>query len=117
MSPMMESMARQCIMQEKRTVPDGEGGFFTAYQDGAPFKCYPDLQSSVQARQAEKLGVTSLYDVLIPKNVPLSVGDIYRDETLGAYFRVTQNPKEKSTPETSTLDLNFFTAEKTELPK
>ncbi len=117
MSPMMESMAHDCVMLDKRTIPDGEGGFSVGYTEGAEFKVYPALDSSMEARRAEKEGVTSLYTILIPQNVPVQVGDYYKDRTGSAYFRVTSRPDEKHTPGTSGLDLKAFSAERTELPR
>lgn len=114
LSPMMESLAHECVMQDKLSYSDGEGGTWTEYADGAEFKCYPALDTSMQARIAEAQGVKSLYNVLVPNAVQISVGDIFRDVTDGVYFRVTSFPKE--TPATSRLDLKAFTAEKTELP-
>lgn len=116
-SPMMESFAHDCVMMDKRTVPDGEGGFTVGYAEGAPFTAYPSLDSSMQARKAAKDGVTSLYTVLIPQTAPIAVGDYYKDKTENAYFRVTSRPDEQHTPGTSALDLKSFTAERTELPK
>lgn len=114
LTPMMESMAHDCVVLDRRTIPDGEGGYTIGYADGAAFRCYPSLDSSMQARKAEKEGVTSLYTVLILQNVPLQVGDVYKDTTEGAYFRVTSRPDEKHTPATSQLDLKAFAAEKLE---
>lgn len=117
MSPMMESFAHDCVMMDKHTTPDGEGGFTIGYSEGAEFKTYPSLDSSMQARKAAKDGVTSLYTVLVPQAVPIEVGDYYKDKTEDAYFRVTSHPDEQHTPGTSALDLKSFTAERTELPK
>lgn len=114
LTPMMESLAHDCVMQDKSTISDGEGGVITTYKDGAEFKTYPALDTSALARIAEAQGSKSSYSVLVPKSVQIGVGDIFRDKTDGAYFRVTSDPKE--TPSTSTLDLKAFTAEKTELP-
>lgn len=114
LTPMMESVAHDCVMMDKRTIGDGEGGFITAYAEGAAFKCYPALDSSMQARIAEAQGVKSLYNILVPQSVPIAPGDIYKDTTAGAYFRVTMDTKQ--TPSTSTMDLKAFAAEKTELP-
>lgn len=114
LSPMMESMAHDCVAMDRRTIPDGEGGYTIGYAEGAEFRCYPSLDSSMQARKAAKEGVTSLYTVLIPRNIPLQVGDVYKDKTEDAYFRVTSRPDEKHTPETSTLQLKAFAAEKLE---
>lgn len=114
LSDMMESLAHECVMQDKTTISDGEGGVITTYKDGAEFKTYPALDTSALARIAEAQGSKSSYSVLVPKSVQIGVGDIYKDVTDGAYFRVTSPPKE--TPGTSNLDLRAFTAEKTEFP-
>lgn len=114
LSPMMESLAHECVMQDKSTVSDGEGGVITTYKDGAEFKCYPALDTSALARIAEAQGSKSSYNINVLKSVQIGVGDIFRDKTDGAYFRVTSPPKE--TPATSHLDLKGFSAEKTEFP-
>lgn len=113
LSPMMESLAHECVMMDKRSISDGEGGTIPVYAEGAEFKSYPALDTSMTARIAEAQGVKSLYNILVPKSVTIAPGDIYKDKTEGAYFRVTSDAKQ--TPSTSTLDLKAFAAEKTEL--
>lgn len=113
---MMESLSHNCVLLEKRRVQSPEGGWTTTWKDGAAFKTYPALDSSMQARVAEKQGVTSVYNVLVPQELPVEVGDYYRDETLGATFHVTSRPEEKQTPQTSQLNLKGFTAERSALP-
>ena len=48
------------VMLEKTRVPDGEGGFTTDWADGVQFKAAINFDSSMEARTAEKAGVTSL---------------------------------------------------------
>lgn len=116
LSPMMESLAHECVLLEKRRTQSPEGGWITAWTDGPEFKTYPALDSSMQARIAEKDGVTSVYTILVQQDVPVDVGDYFRDNTVDAIFRVTSRPEEKVTPVTSQLDLKAFTAERTALP-
>lgn len=116
LSPMMESLAHECVLLVKTPVSDGEGGWTNGWADGPTFKTYPAIDSSIQARRAEKEGVTSLYSVMVPQNVPISLGDFYRDTVTDETFHVTSNPDEKKTPETSTLGVKGFTAEKKALP-
>lgn len=124
LSFMFESSEHGCVMQDKNTVSDGEGGVITAYVDGAPFKCYPDLDTSALVQIAEAQGSKSSYTINVPKSVKIGVGDIFKITSsaddggaclpVGAYFRVTTDPKQ--TPNVSTLDLKTFKAEKTEFP-
>lgn len=116
LSPMMESLAHDCVLLVKTPVPDGEGGWSNGWADGPTFKTYPALDSSMQARRAEKEGVTSLFTVLVPQNVPISLGDVYRDTATDETFHVTSTPEEKQTPEMSALGVKSFTAEKKVLP-
>ena len=119
LSPMMESLSHNCVMMDKRSISDGEGGFNTAYSEGADFKTYPALDTSALARIAEAQGSKSSYTINVKKTTKLAVGDIFKDLTLGeeagksVYFSVTSDAK--ATPETSRLDLMSFKAEKMEL--
>lgn len=117
LTPMMESLAHECVLLVKTPVSDGEGGWINGWTEGPTFKTYPALDSSMQARIAEKQGVTSVYTILVPQNVPIEVGNYFRDKTAGdLIFHVTSVPDEKRTPEMSTLDVKAFTAEIKALP-
>ena len=59
------------VMLEKKRVPDGEGGFTTKWEDGVQFKAAINFDSSMEARTAEKAGVTSLYTVTVTLNCKL----------------------------------------------
>lgn len=50
---------------------------------GAEFTNYQDLNSSMEARRAEKEGVTSLYSALVDKAVPIEYNDVFKDKTTG----------------------------------
>ena len=116
LSPMMESMAHECVLLIKSDTPDGEGGAVAAWTDGAAFKTYPAPDRSMKARIAEKDGLTSVYTILVPQDAPVSFGDYYRDNTSDEIFHITSDPGEKYTPAISALNLKMFTAEKAALP-
>ena len=59
------------VMLEKKRIPDGEGGFTTDWADGVQFKAAISFDSSMEARSAEKQGVTSLYTITVPMNCKL----------------------------------------------
>lgn len=70
----------------------------------------------MEARRAEKEGVTSVYSALVEKSVPIEYNDYFRDEETTQTYRVTSDPTEKETPRSSTLSLKYFTAERKALP-
>ena len=117
---LLDDFARTCVLMEKERTPDGAGGYITAWENGAEFFNYQSLDTSMEARKAEKDGVTSVYSVLVNQSVPIEYNDYFRDTETGFTYRVTSNPEEKSAPKSAgsiIKALKFFTAERKELPK
>lgn len=97
MSMIEESMEPVCFMEKTRT-PDGEGGFITAWTEGAEFRASITFDSSMQARIADKQGVTSLYTVTTAKNAKLEFHDVLKRLSDGKIFRITSDGDDKQTP-------------------
>jgi hypothetical protein len=100
-----------CTIIDKRTVDDGYGGYDITWVDGASFKAAIVLDSSIQARMAEKAGVTGLYTVTVPKAINLQFHDVFRRESDKKIFRVTSDGDDKHTPKSATLDMRQVNAE------
>ena len=109
---LLDDFARTCVLLEKTRKPDGEGGYTVEWADGAEFQNYQALDTSMEARRAEKEGVTSVYSALVDKAVPIEYNDVFKDTETGQTYRVTSNPEEKPAPKSSTLPLKYFTAER-----
>ena len=114
---LLNDFARACVLMEKTRVPDGEGGYTIDWAEGATFQNYQALDTSMEARRAEKDGVTSVYSALVDKALPIEYGDYFKDTETGLTYRVTSNPSEKESPKSATFSLKYFTAERKELPK
>ena len=114
---LLNDFARTCVLMEKTRVPDGEGGYTIDWTEGATFQNYQALDTSMEARRAEKEGVTSVYSALVDKALPIEYGDYFKDTETGLTYRVTSNPYEKESPKSATFSLKYFTAERKELPK
>ena len=99
------------VMLEKKRVPDGEGGFTTSWADGVQFKAAINFDSSMEARTAEKAGVTSLYTVTVPLNCKLEYHDSFRRLRDGKVFRVTSDGDDKITPTVASFKFAQVTAE------
>ena len=113
---LLSDFARSCVLMEKTRVPDGEGGYTLDWTEGATFQNYQALDTSMEARRAEKEGVTSVYSALVDKALPIEYGDYFKDTETGLTYRVTSNPSEKESPKSATFALKYFTAERRELP-
>lgn len=99
------------VMLEKKRVPDGEGGFTVEWVDGVSFKSAITFDSSMEARTAEKQGVTSLYTVTVPVNAKLEYHDVFRRARDGKVFRVTSDGDDKITPASASFQFAQVTAE------
>lgn len=99
------------VFLEKTRVSDGEGGFTTAWSEGARFKATIVFDTSMQARTAEKQGVTSLYTVTTRKAAMLEYHDVFKRISDGKIFRVTSDGDDKFTPDSSSLNMRQVTAE------
>ena len=99
------------VMLEKRRVPDGESGFAVSLEDGVQFKAAISFDSSMEARTAEKAGVTSLYTVTVPTNAKLEYHDCIKRLRDGKVFRITSDGDDKITPPSSSFQFLQVTAE------
>lgn len=99
------------VMLEKKRVPDGEGGFTTKWEDGVQFKAAINFDSSIEARTAEKAGVTSLYTVTVPLNCKLEYHNTLKRLRDGKVFRVTSDGDDKITPPSASFQFAQVTAE------
>jgi hypothetical protein len=99
------------VMLEKMRKPDGEGGFTTVWTEGVHFRAAITFDSSIEARTAEKQGVTSLYTVTASRNTKLEYHDVIKRISDGKIFRITSDGDDKFTPDMSTLRVMQVTAE------
>ena len=106
---LIDSFKVPCTLVEKTRVPDGEGGWATAWADGIGFDAAIVLNSSINARVAEAEGVTGVYTVTTDRNVELDFHDAFRRDSDGQVFRVTK--VNDSTPDVASFQFNQYQAE------
>ena len=110
MSLLSEAM-ETCVLMDKRTEADGYGGYRTVYVAGASFQAAIVFDTSIEARTAEKQGVTSLYTVTTSKTLTLEYHDVFKRTRDNKVFRVTSDGDDRYTPASATLDMRQVTAE------
>lgn len=115
MSLLTEAMDN-CVLYNKQTTPDGYGGYIATYVAGAEFSAAISFDTSMQARTADKQGVTSLYTVTTSRALTLEYHDVFKRKKDGKIFRVTSDGDDKYTPQSATLDMRVVTAEEWRLP-
>ena len=110
MSLLTQAMEDVVLMEKKRE-PDGEGGFITEWKDGVKFQAAITFDSSMQARTAQKQGVTSLYTITTGKNAKLDFHDVIRRVSDGKIFRITSDGDDKHTPASASFQFLQVSAE------
>ncbi len=96
---------------EKSPKPDGQGGFTMNWNEGAEFQAHARLDNSIQAKIAEKQGVTSLYTITTSKNVTLENNDVIKRKSDRKFFRITSNGDDNKTPDGASLKMRQVSAE------
>ena len=110
MSLLSEAMEK-FTMLDKTTTADGYGGYIISWVEGAEIQATAVLDSSIEARIAEKQGVTALYTITTNKNVNLQYHDVIRRTRDGKIFRVTSDGDDKHTPNSAGLNMRQVSAE------
>jgi len=110
-------MLEPCVMLDRTTVSDGYGGYRTEWVEGASFDAACVYNTSIQARIADKQGVTDLYTVHTRKSMNLQYHMVFRRLSDKKIFRVTSDGDDKYDPSRSTIDMRVVTAEEWELPQ
>lgn len=108
---LLEQNRVACVLLDKKREPDGEGGYITTWEDGVKFMAAISFDNSMQARTAEKQGVSSFYTVTTEKNFMLEYHDVFRRLYDEKIFRVTSDGDDKATPASSTLNMRQVSAE------
>lgn len=112
---LMDDFTSACVLMEKTRKSDGEGGFVTEWAEGAELNAAITFDSSMQAREAEQAGVTSLYTVTVPKDAGLKYHDILKRRSDGKVFRVTSDGDDVITPARASFQFSQVTAEEWKL--
>lgn len=108
---LLSNAMEKCVTLEKTRKSDGEGGFTTAWSEGAEFCAAITFDTSIEARKAEKTGVKSLYTVTVWKGLALEYHDVFRRVRDGKIFRVTSDGDDVQTPSAATFQIAQVTAE------
>lgn len=116
MSLLQEAM-ETCTMLDKVTTSDGYGGYITTRTEGAKFLAAITFDNSLQARIADKQGVSSRYTVTTNRSVMLTYHDVFRRESDGKTFRVKSDGDDKYTPKSAGLNMRQVSAEEWRVPE
>lgn len=113
---LMAQAMEKFVMIDKQHLNNGYGGTEVVYVDGAEIMAAVAFDQSMEARTAQKQGVTSVYTIYLKKGIDVDYHDVIKRVSDGAIFRITSDGNEKQTPSGAGLNLQAVTAEEWELP-
>jgi hypothetical protein len=115
MTSLLDQAFEECVFINKVKEDDGYGGYIDTYSEGVAVECAITFNTSLEARTAEKQGVTSLYTITTKKDVILEYHDIIKRRQDGKIFRITSDGDDSATPASASLNMRVCTAEEFKL--
>ena len=112
---LIDAFKDACILMEKTRIPDGEGGWTVAWTDGLEFDAAVVMDTTLNARVAEKEGMTAVYTVTTDRSLPLDFHDVFRRLRDGKVFRVTSDSSDTETPDGASFQFHQVNAEEWQL--
>lgn len=113
---LLDELKTECVMIDKRTVPDGYGGFTPVWVEGATFTAAIIKDTSSVARVAERDGLSEIYTAVVDKGIPLQFHDVFKRIGDNQIFRVTSNIVDSEAPARSSVQIGKVSLEKWVLP-
>ena len=113
---LLDAYSEDCTLLEKTRTADGQGGYITAWTEGAEFVAAWEYMSAPEAVVAEQQGVSRVYRIYVDKTLNLEYHEAFRRESDQQVFRVTNPGTDRHTPQSSPLNKRLIEVEKWELP-
>ena len=113
---LLDEQMEPCVILDKVTTSDGYGGVVTVWTEGASFDAAIVYDTSMEARIADKQGVTDRYTITTRKSIVLMYRDVFKRLKDNKVFRVTSDGDDKKTPKSATLNMRQVTAEEWRIP-
>ena len=110
MSLLDEAFENFTILNKIR-VDDGYGGSEITWTDGQSIKGAMVFDNSIESKQAQAMGATSVYTLTTRRNIILDYHDVIRRESDKKIFRVTSDGDDKFTPKSAGLDMRQVSCE------
>lgn len=101
---------------DKKRTSDGMGGYSTQWTVGATIGCAVSFNNSLEARKAQKEGVSSVYTLITKRDITLEYHDVLRRVRDKKIFRITSDGDDDYTPPSAGLDMRAVSCEEWQIP-
>ena len=112
----MKDFQENLVMLDRRTVPDGYGGFTVEWVEGAAFTAVMTQPQSGSAEIADAITERKTYKVVTGTNITLNKDDYFRRIRDGKIFKILNGNTDRLAPDDSELQMRVTTAEEVTLP-
>lgn len=107
---LIDEAMEPCVIMDKVTVSDGEGGFETQWSEGATVNCAIVRNTTLAGQLMESQGIIAKYKVFTQKGISFAFHDVIKRLSDGQVFRITSEAHK--TPISATLNLSQVEAER-----
>lgn len=114
-SDLLQELHVPCTMLNPGWVDDEYGGQKSGWFEGMKFEAILNVNNSIQSKVAGAELSTNFYGVKTHRDVVLEYHNVFRCDTDGKIYRVT-DPDANKTPPSSDIDMRQVTAEEWKLP-
>lgn len=112
----MKDYQENLVMLDRRTVPDGYGGFTVEWVDGAAFTAVMTQPQSGTAEIAQAITESKTYKIVTGTNITLNKDDHFRRVRDGKTFQILNGNTDRLAPDDSELQMRVTTAKEVVLP-
>lgn len=113
---LLEQAYEDYVLLDKVRADDGMGGYSTQWKEGVTIQGAIAFNNSLQARKAQKEGVSSVYTLITKRNITLEYHDVLRRVRDQKIFRVTSDGDDSFTPASAGLDARQVSCEEWQIP-
>lgn len=93
-------------------IPDGEGGSYGTWSEGATIQAIANAPKSKTAEVADAITGKVSYVITTKRETDLHFYDVIKRVSDGAVFRITSLSHDEKTPPSASLDMRQYAAEK-----
>ena len=115
MVALFDRMKVPCVMMHKTSTSDEEGGRTSSWVEGESFDAAIHRESTLNARIAEREGMTDIYIVTVAKGFELPFHSVFKRLSDQKVFRTTASTEDRKTPHMATFSFARVAAEEWEL--
>lgn len=106
---LIEEFMEDCVIMDRITTSDGQGGMISSWIEGAEIKCAIVPKSSIASQVADAIRNTATYQITTKKSNNLEFYQVIKRLSDGETFRIRSGAKDGDFPKVASSMINQYT--------